>query len=363
MSAYNLAPVANWFSNFGSNTAGSNPNLPLSGGKLWTYAAGTTTPVPVYTTNAGVAWSNPIILGTDGRVPGAIWLAAGNAYKFVLQDSAGNPIPNGTLDNIVGVNDTSSSGAVSEWVVTGFVPTFSSATTFTTPGNTTGTFQVGRRVQATVTAGTVYGTVTSSTFGVSTTVVLAMDSGQALDGGLSAVNVGFLGSTHLSIPQLVPYSVSSLTSTGPISAAGLFSNSGQPSFTAHRSGAQITGTTVIFDTVDTQQGGTNYANGTGAFTAPNTGWYLFTVWAIILNNANGLTVTALSLVNTTASKTLDTDNYPPGLSNTQSAAMTLTSFCHLTAGDVVNVQSVTAFNANYDIPASNNAIFSGAQLF
>jgi len=57
---------------------------PLVGGKLYTYAAGTTTPQTTYTDSSGAnANSNPIILDTRGEA--SIWLGS-NAYKFKLTD-------------------------------------------------------------------------------------------------------------------------------------------------------------------------------------------------------------------------------------------------------------------------------------
>jgi len=81
----------------------NNGNL-LVGGKLYTYAAGTTTPQTTYTTNVGnVAHTNPIILDSAGRVPGGeIWLTGIILYKFVLHDSLDNSI--GTWDNISTIN-------------------------------------------------------------------------------------------------------------------------------------------------------------------------------------------------------------------------------------------------------------------
>lgn len=78
---------------------------PLSGGKLYTYSAGTTTPAVTYTSSAGnVSHSNPIILDAAGRVPGSseIWLTDSVAYKFVLKDS--NDVLQATWDNITGIN-------------------------------------------------------------------------------------------------------------------------------------------------------------------------------------------------------------------------------------------------------------------
>lgn len=80
-----------------------NNGVPLSGGKLFSYAAGTTTPVPTYTTSTGVTpHANPIILDSAGRVPsgGEIWIDTGTAYKFVLKTATDIVI--GTYDNVFG---------------------------------------------------------------------------------------------------------------------------------------------------------------------------------------------------------------------------------------------------------------------
>ena len=79
---------------------------PLVGGKLFSYAAGTTTPLATYTDDSGaVANTNPIILDAGGRTPSAVWLTGGSAYKFVLKTSADVEI--WTFDDISGVNDAS----------------------------------------------------------------------------------------------------------------------------------------------------------------------------------------------------------------------------------------------------------------
>jgi len=80
----------------------NNDGTVLSGGKLYTYAAGTTTPKATYTTSAGnIAHSNPIILNSAGRVPtGEIWLTVAQ-YKFVLNTSTDVLIA--SYDNISGI--------------------------------------------------------------------------------------------------------------------------------------------------------------------------------------------------------------------------------------------------------------------
>jgi hypothetical protein len=79
-----------------------NNGVILSGGKIYTYAAGTTTPQASYTSASGVTpHANPIILDSAGRVPGGeIWLTDGLVYKFVIETAASILI--GTYDNITG---------------------------------------------------------------------------------------------------------------------------------------------------------------------------------------------------------------------------------------------------------------------
>jgi len=61
--------------------------LPLVGGKLYTYAAGTTTPLASYTDHTGVtANTNPVILDSNGEAD--VWLPDTTSYKYVLKTSA-----------------------------------------------------------------------------------------------------------------------------------------------------------------------------------------------------------------------------------------------------------------------------------
>jgi hypothetical protein len=77
-----------------------NNGAPLSGGKIYTYEAGTTTPLASYTSSSGnTAHTNPIILNSAGRVPngGEIWVQL-RLYKFTLETSTGVLIA--TYDNV-----------------------------------------------------------------------------------------------------------------------------------------------------------------------------------------------------------------------------------------------------------------------
>lgn len=86
-----------------------NNGVPLSGGKLYTYAAGTTTPASTFTTSSGgTANTNPIVLDAAGRLSGSdeVWLTNGQVYKFVLKTST--DVQLWSVDNVSGVNDFSS---------------------------------------------------------------------------------------------------------------------------------------------------------------------------------------------------------------------------------------------------------------
>lgn len=100
---------------------------PLSGGKLYTYAAGTTTPLASYTDAGGATPNaNPVILNSRGEA--SVWLANAN-YKFKLTDS--NDVEIWTIDNIDGSAPASlaalaaSSGAS----LIGYMPNGGTATT------------------------------------------------------------------------------------------------------------------------------------------------------------------------------------------------------------------------------------------
>lgn len=110
-----LSPIGNGFQ-FLTTTG-----LPLSGGQLYTYQAGSSTPLTTYSDNGGtVPNANPIILGVDGRPQTEIWLTQGFNYKFILTDSSNNLIQ--TYDNLYGilqtaptVSNTVPSGLIAIW--------------------------------------------------------------------------------------------------------------------------------------------------------------------------------------------------------------------------------------------------------
>lgn len=123
--AVNLSPIGNGQQFF------DNTGLPLNGGLIYTYQAGSTTPLATYTDiNGTIANSNPIVLDSSGRPPNEVWLTYGFFYKFVVKTSAAVTL--GTYDNlygIIGVAGTSTgttipTGMISLWYGSiGSVPT------------------------------------------------------------------------------------------------------------------------------------------------------------------------------------------------------------------------------------------------
>lgn len=227
--------MANYLSPIGNDQFVDTNGSPLSGGLLFTYSAGSSTKKTTYKDQAGnTAHANPIVLDSSGRPTSPIWLIGSSTYKFVLapfNDTDPPASASYTWDNISGVNDASIS--IDEWV-SGAAPTYVSATQFTVVGDQTSTFQVGRRVKCTVSAGTVYGRISVSAYTTLTTVTVVLDSG-TLDAGLSAVALGLATVTNPSIDVLAVKRGVSTDTTQTISGDKTFSGtanvfSAAPSF-------------------------------------------------------------------------------------------------------------------------------------
>ena len=209
------------FSPWGNQQFFDENGDPATGWKIYTYAAGSSTALSTFTTAAGaVAQSNPIILNSLGLpTTGQVWLTSGLSYKLVLTNAS--DVVKKTADDITGVTGTSS---VTQWVASGLTPTYISATSFTLAGDQTSTFHVGRRLQSTTTAGTIYSKITATAYTTLTTVTISNDSG-VLDSGFSAVNYGLLTATNPSVPSTYAKSgansdLTSLTGlTTPLSVA------------------------------------------------------------------------------------------------------------------------------------------------
>jgi hypothetical protein len=242
MASVGLSPV-------GIGITFTNPaGQPLVGGKVFTYIGGTTTPQSTWTTSAAnVLNGNPIILNSAGQFPQEVWLSFGALYKFTITDSAGNTLQ--VLDNISPLNDQT---GFSEWIVQG-APTYLSATSFSMVGNQTAVFDVGRRVKSQNTAGTIYSTVSASSYsGVAntTTVTVVNDSG-VLDSGLSSVAVGLLDPAANSIGTPLTFGAGAVTFGGPVNVGGALAVTGNETVGGNETVTgtlNVTGTTTLNNT-------------------------------------------------------------------------------------------------------------------
>jgi hypothetical protein len=104
----------------------------------------------------GVANTNPIILNSRGEC--VLWMIQGQAYKFVLQDSLGNPI--WVTDNIYGVPNGLFTGnlVINNQVLTGYTLNLTDAVqtlvrmnnilsmTLTVPSNASVAFPIGTNI-------------------------------------------------------------------------------------------------------------------------------------------------------------------------------------------------------------------------
>lgn len=98
-----MAYILSAFAGAGAQFFDDN-GTPLTGGLVYTYSAGTTTPATTYTDSTGAnAHSNPIVLDAAGRTPSEIWVDGGLVYKFIVKTSTDTLV--GTYDNIPGIDD------------------------------------------------------------------------------------------------------------------------------------------------------------------------------------------------------------------------------------------------------------------
>jgi hypothetical protein len=94
-----------------------------------------------------------------------------------------------------------------EWIEYGdgagtYTATYASATSFTIDGtDVTSIYHAGRRVKVVAsTPGTIYGTISSTSFSTNTTVNVTWDSGNLSSEAITSVHIGVLGKTNNSIP-------------------------------------------------------------------------------------------------------------------------------------------------------------------
>lgn len=116
----------------------ANSGIPLNGGKLFSYTAGTTTKRSTFTDAAGAGTNtNPVIL--DFRGEADVWIPPNVGYKFVLApandtDPPTNPI--WTIDNVTNSQLLTLYGGVDTGVANAYVLTFVANFTAYTDGIT-----------------------------------------------------------------------------------------------------------------------------------------------------------------------------------------------------------------------------------
>ena len=247
--------------------------------------------------------------GTILRADGTNWVASTstypntNAVSTLLYASASNVMSAlSTANN--GLLVTSNSGVPSILAGSGTTgqilqsnaaaaPSFSTATY---PSTATGTGTILR-------ANGTNWAATTATYPTTTTVsqILYSSSANVVD-GLATANRGVLTTNSTGVPVVTAIATDGQiivgSTAGSPAAATITAGDGititnasnaitvaqttQPGFATKLSGnlTNVTGDgtsyTVIFDSVVNQQGGTNYNNATGVFTAPSTGYYMFT---------------------------------------------------------------------------------------
>jgi hypothetical protein len=217
-----------------------NNGVPLAGGLLYTYQAGSSTPLVTYTDNGGtVANANPIVLDASGRTPQQIWLLTGYSYKFVLQTADAVLIQ--TLDNIYPILQNAPvsapaipAGGIIIWSgSTGSVP----ATWFLCDG-TNGTPDL--RDRFIIGAGNTY----------------AVNS---IGGTADAVVVSHTHTASSTSVVTDPGHTHSLSALGPNTSGGSAGLVGGPNFPAPSLGSATTGITVATTTTNSSAGvsGTN----------------------------------------------------------------------------------------------------------
>lgn len=278
MTAVSISPVFNAAQFFDSD------GHPLSGGKIFTYAAGSTSTQQItYTTADGsVANSNPLVLDSAGRNATGIWLVNGAEYNLVLTEPDGTTVLD-DYDNIIGVVASVPSGGLSNaiWTVTPEVPVNVSPTQFYISGaDYTDQYAVGNRTRYEFSDGSFgYGTVSAVAYdGTKTTVTLITD----------------LGSPVLSNDVTATY-WSAATVTGRIIDAGAVSYTPGLVYTDPTTigGAVYTNTTAISNISSIVASGNRVylTGGTGLAytltpTPPTVSYTADAVWNVVFHTAN-----------------------------------------------------------------------------
>lgn len=169
-----------------------------------------------------------------------------------------------------------------EWFNWGHAPTFTGSTTFTTPTNTKSVYPAGRRIRCND-ATTLYGQVVDSTYTATTSITVALDSGN-LSASLTAVAVANIMPTSNSIPNTIGRKGADIASASSIdlgAATGDF--------------VDVTGTTTITALGTANAGIVKTVRFTGALTLTHNGTSLILPGAVNITTTSGDTANFRSL--------------------------------------------------------------------
>jgi len=254
----NLSPL------FNAVAQTTTQGLPLNAGLLYTYQAGSSTPLATYSDSAGtIANTNPITLGTDGRPPSEIWLLSTYSYKFVLTDSLGSII--GTYDNVSGLSSYYGPGSGVVTSVTGTSPI--SVTSGSTPNvSFSGVLPKANGGTGTATPPVAFYYQTSAqTIATATTTVISYDT------SVYDTNSIWNSSTKAFVPNVAGYYQVNMsctllsTSAGYQTGAGITKNGTLIDYNVAASSASAT--TPVCSTIVYCNGTTDYIQGNVAHTA------------------------------------------------------------------------------------------------
>jgi len=260
---------------------------PLSGGKLYTYIAGTTTPQATYTSVSGLtANANPIILNSEGRVSGTneVWLDSAVSYKLILQTSASVQL--WSADDLSGI-----AGFGNALPVTSGGTGVSSNTAYAVLcGGTTST----NPIQSIASVGTAGQVLTSNGAGALPTMQAAFVAGMIIiwSGSVASIPAGWLlcnGSS--STPDLRDRFVVGAGSTYAVGATG---GSATASLPSHTHTATVTDPGHVHGGV--------FVAASGEFLQPSGG-------VVIGNTASA--VTGITVANSTEGVSPTNANLPP----------------------------------------------------
>lgn len=198
-------------------------NLPLSGGKLFTYAAGTTTKQATYSNDAKAPNTNPIILDANGQC--VCFVDSTLKYDFTLSPSTDTDPPTNAYWTVGSMGY--------QEMISSFAPVNSPSFT----GNPTApTAALGNSSTAIATTAFVQETVTSATGGVSQVPSVTGQSGKYLTNNGTSSSWGTLPTVSGSSGSIIVGTTKIQWGTGTLPASGTTTATATITFPAAFSG-------------------------------------------------------------------------------------------------------------------------------